>query len=224
MKKVITILLLVSISISLVGCDLISKLSGKFDKDGHLSVGGKPDGKKDTEYWGCIAFNSYDEFINAWEMYDNSENEKILSFNNVSEKYEQVYYTAVPMAWVKYPISTEDFVSKLGIPESTVYLFIKGDECCADHSHDLFMNLDAKYNEMQKLPYITITSMDGTCYSKIEEISDLSLLSLANTSNYDGHFVYEYKYGDESLFKIQSCTELSEDELNELINHVVIIK
>jgi hypothetical protein len=224
MKKVITILLLVSISISLVGCDLISKLSGKFDKDGHLSVGGNPGGKEDTEYWGCIAFNSYDEFINAWETYDNSKNEKFLSFNNVSEKYEQVYYTAVPMAWIKYPITTEDFVSKFGIPESTAYLFVKGDECCADHSHDLFMNLDAKYNEMQSLPYITITAMDGTCISKIDEISDLSLLSIAGTSNYDGYFVYEYKYGDDNAFRIKSCVELSPETLDELISHVVIVK
>lgn len=194
----------------------------------HPDVGGNPTGNQDARYNASIVISSYSDMLNAWNLLTENAGEGKYdcnySFNEKVGNYETLYYFTKAGAWQVPTTDIEVYFSNVKNPSFASYLFDRSAEPCGCGRHDFFVEVPGEYIDIQKYPYIQLVKSENL-NSGVIELDDLSLLTLSG--KYKGEFnsfVYVYSYGDECVFRFESCRDLSAGELAELITHVVTLK
>ena len=196
-------------------------------------VGGNPTDDPNAQYNGEFIIDTYDDLQTAlgiWKENNEYGHRSRYSFDNtVGDNIRMFYYFESPAAWISIPISMEEYFSNkdvlLGI-DMTTYLFYLDNgicESCKSNRHKKFSYaMTPEHEELIKMHYITIE----TTSSSPVEIEDTSLITLEHSYNpnrEDACITYRFKYDGKSAFEISSCKELSEEQLNELFEHIILL-
>lgn len=220
MKKHISLILIIVLSLGLVSC------GGRNDED---RPGGNYTGNPFARSQVSIVLDSYDDLLLAGEIRDRSiGHEDYYTFSGGIESYRPYYYFTLINAWITPTNDIEKFFSaNRGVLLLDSYLFDTTGEKCSCGRHDLFVELsllgNLKYEDVQNYPYVKISP--AYTLHEIVEIEDASLLVMTRFYDYSsGAIEYKFSYNGTEVFGIYSCRELSESAITELLSKVVIWK
>lgn len=191
--------------------------------------GKNPTENPNARYWGLYAIESYSDLQCAWDLMKKTNGNGIsktyyIFDGDLSDEYRTVYFFQSPNAWITYPITTEEYFTDTNMMLTvtlTSILFSNEEIICEScdpsrHSGDISELSD--YSECRKRPFITIDPIT------IMEIEDTSLIALDGSYVIDSYHVYSFSYDGTPVFRINSCLELSDAQLTELVEHITLLK
>lgn len=218
MNKIIAVVLIFILAFGLMSCEIVGDIPG-------FNYSGNPNAR----YWGTFVVESYDDLMLAWDLRTQNDSDgkynAYYSFDGViGEGYTTLYYFSQPDAWITPTTDMEKYFKSVSNPSLDSYIFYTSEGYCSCSNHELFTELSGeKYYEYEKYPYITIIK-DVALKDGAVEINDTSLLTLNKRLETGTFSTYDYSYNGVEVFKIQSCRPLSDAELEELVNHIIVLK
>ena len=230
MKKALSTILLIVITLGLVACGGNQQddvLGGDYDNQDDVP-GRNPTGNPLAEYQASIAVQSYDDLIRAWNIHvQNNEDgryNKYYTFNGGIGSYKPLYYFTAYNAWIVPTADIETYFSKVNNFSLVTMLIDSREEYCSCSStrHDVFSKLPDEYKSYDKYPFISIEKKHSFTETIID-IEDKSCISLAREYDLGGYYTYDFEYNGVEAFRITSCHRLSEGDFDALFDRIVIL-
>lgn len=226
MRKIISFALVSIMVFFLVGCETFNEWIDDIP-------GKNPTGNPDAEYWGYMILESDEDLRQGWELYkekqteDNAPVAKNYFFDDSAiDSYKTVYYFEAPNMWMTYPISIEDYFSNANCIVRISHLINRNDGYCqcGRSIHETIPHIPEEQKDYLQYPLISLDKADSLDSTEIISLDDLSLISYEMKQKSDGLYTYNCNYDGVPAFVISSCTELSDNNIHSLFEHIIIME